>query len=288
VTIPQGFAGLVTLAFAALAAIATSFAHADTVAMVNTLRAGACRLHESKPPPLRASAALNDVAQRISSGANLHDALAAVQYRARASRSISVSGVTTDSSLHDLAAQKFCGEITDSALTEIGTAQRGERRWIVLADPFTAPQLVHPQTVVRDVLQLVNAARAHARRCGSATFARVAALQMSAALATAADGHAADLVRLDRLTHEGSDGSNPGARAAGAGYRWEVIGENIAAGPDSAQQVVSGWLRSPEHCANIMDQRFTETGIAYRVNWQTSQGIYWVQDFAMPRSGKFP
>ena len=62
-----------------------------------------------------------------------------------------------------------------------------------------------------------------------------------------------------------------------------MIGENVAAGPDSALQVVSGWVGSPEHCANIMDARFTQMGIAYRVDWGRESGIYWAQEFGLPR-----
>ena len=38
---------------------------------------------------------------------------------------------------------------------------------------------------------------------------------------------------------------------------WSGKAENIAAGQGSPQQVVAGWLASPEHCANVMNGRFT-------------------------------
>jgi hypothetical protein len=43
----------------------------------------------------------------------------------------------------------------------------------------------------------------------------------------------------------------------------KLVGENIAYGPKSADEVVQGWLDSPGHCENIMDPRFAEMGIAY-------------------------
>ena len=56
-----------------------------------------------------------------------------------------------------------------------------------------------------------------------------------------------------------------------------AIGENIAAGPATAKIVVRGWLESPEHCANLMSQRYTAMGIAYAVNPASKVGIYWAQ-----------
>jgi hypothetical protein len=61
--------------------------------------------------------------------------------------------------------------------------------------------------------------------------------------------------------HRGSDGSEPRDRVARAGYKSRLTGENIALGPESAEEVVAGWLDSPGHCANIMEPRFQDIGI---------------------------
>ena len=66
-------------------------------------------------------------------------------------------------------------------------------------------------------------------------------------------------------------------RARQLGYRWRAIGENIAAGQGSAQQVVAGWLASPGHCANILSPDFAEMGTAYALNPQAAMEIYWTQ-----------
>jgi len=71
--------------------------------------------------------------------------------------------------------------------------------------------------------------------------------------------------------------------AAYAGYRWQQIGENIAAGQGSAEQVVAGWLASPGHCANIMNPGFTEMGAAYATSEGGAAGSYWTQVFGTPR-----
>ena len=60
------------------------------------------------------------------------------------------------------------------------------------------------------------------------------------------------------------------------------MGENIAYGPKSAEEVVQGWLSSPGHCENIMDPRFAEMGIAYAPGRASRRGLYWVQVLADP------
>ena len=69
-----------------------------------------------------------------------------------------------------------------------------------------------------------------------------------------------------------------------AGYQPRLTGENIAFGPESAEEAVAGWLDSPGHCANIMDPRFQHIGVALATGRGRGR-IYWVQEFGAPRSG---
>ncbi|HSC82217.1 MAG TPA: CAP domain-containing protein, partial [Pseudomonas sp.] len=78
------------------------------------------------------------------------------------------------------------------------------------------------------------------------------------------------------------DGRTPGDRAELAGYGGQRIGENIAAGLDSAAKVVDGWLASPGHCANLMNPQFSELGAAYAVDPKSDAGIYWTALFGAP------
>jgi uncharacterized protein YkwD len=61
------------------------------------------------------------------------------------------------------------------------------------------------------------------------------------------------------------------------------VGENLAAGQTTAAQAVQGWLDSPGHCANLMQPGFTQMGLAFAVNLQSPQGIYWAQVLGTPR-----
>jgi uncharacterized protein YkwD len=132
------------------------------------------------------------------------------------------------------------------------------------------------------VIELVNVARARGRRCGSARFAAAPPLAVSRDLGDAAAAHARDMARRNFFDHRGSNGSQPKDRVLRAGYEPRLSGENIAFGPESAEEVVAGWLDSPGHCANIMDPRFEHIGVGLATGRKRNR-IYWVQTFGAPR-----
>ena len=135
------------------------------------------------------------------------------------------------------------------------------------------------------VVELVNYARSESRRCGSERFAPAPPLAVSRQLNDAAAEHARDMARKRFFDHQGTDGSQPRDRVLRAGYLSRLTGENIALGPESAEEVVAGWLASPGHCANMMDARFQDIGVSVAMGRKRGQ-IYWVQDFGAPRSGR--
>jgi uncharacterized protein YkwD len=143
------------------------------------------------------------------------------------------------------------------------------------------PASAKPAAVQQRVLQLVNEARARGRRCGNEYFASTAALIRSNQLAEAAKVHAQDMARRGYFEHEAPDGSQPKDRVRRTGYKYRLTGENIAYGPESAEEVVAGWLGSPGHCANIMDPRFRDIGVAVATGRKRGH-IYWVQEFGLP------
>jgi uncharacterized protein YkwD len=137
-------------------------------------------------------------------------------------------------------------------------------------------------TIRARVVDLVNEARSHGRRCGRERFAAAPPLDASRTLAEAAADHARDMARKRYFEHRGRDGSEPKDRVRRAGYQSRLTGENIAFGPVSAEEVVAGWLDSPGHCANIMDSRFQDIGVGF-ANGRKRGEIYWVQTFGAPR-----
>jgi len=125
--------------------------------------------------------------------------------------------------------------------------------------------------VQQQVLDLVNSNR---RRGGCDE------LSLDRRLILAAQGHAADMARRDYFAHESRNGDGAGDRVSESGYHWRRYGENIARGPDSAYEVVDGWMHSPEHRENIMDCQLEQMGIG--LAFDTDDTPYWVQDFATP------
>jgi uncharacterized protein YkwD len=67
---------------------------------------------------------------------------------------------------------------------------------------------------------------------------------------------------------------------AATGYRYRIVGENLAAGPETPQEAVRGWMASAGHCQNIMDDRFTELGVAFAATRSGQARIVWAQEFA--------
>jgi uncharacterized protein YkwD len=130
-----------------------------------------------------------------------------------------------------------------------------------------------PATVNKTVLlQLVNDARKKGCNCGNTYYAPAPALTWNDQLEKAAYIHASDMYQKKYFSHTGSDGSGSGERISAVGYSWKFYGENIAAGYQTEKEVISGWLSSPGHCANIMNKNFREMGVA-------RAGDYWTQDF---------
>ncbi|MGH8131098.1 MAG: CAP domain-containing protein, partial [Steroidobacteraceae bacterium] len=167
-----------------------------------------------------------------------------------------------------------------------GVAQRTDNAWIVLAAPFVPPSASQAHAVSREVLEILNEARARPRRCGWRRFDAAPPLVLSDTLQRAALAHARDMADRSIVSHSGHDGSTPAERATRSGYQWRVVGENIAGGQSTPEQVVAEWVRSPRHCSNLMSADFSEMGVAYTVEPRSAAGIYWVQMFATPRNAR--
>lgn len=134
----------------------------------------------------------------------------------------------------------------------------------------------------QQLLARINSARSQARRCGGQAFEASAPLAWSNLLGASAEAHSRAMANGNFFDHRDRDGRTPGDRAELAGYAGSRIGENIAAGLDTPQRVVEGWLASPAHCANLMNPQFRELGAAYAVDPRSDAGIYWTALFGAP------
>ena len=121
------------------------------------------------------------------------------------------------------------------------------------------------------IVQLVNRARAAA---GVAPVTEVSSLD-SAALT-----QSYNQALQHTMTHTGPDGSNAGQRITNAGYSWSTWGENVAAGQVGPDAVMTAWMNSPPHKANILSASFSGIGIASLI---AANGVtYWTMELAKP------
>lgn len=211
----------------------------------------------------------------------MNTAIAHSGYRDQELASIHVSG--DPASLQQLLAARLCDTLLNPAFSDIGIAQRGPDTWMIFAVPFNPPAAAATGSVDTELLQRINQARAESRRCGGKLFPAAPPLQPNVLLRSAAEAHARDMLDHNYFAHEGYDGSNPAQRATAQGYRYRVIGENIASGPTTVAEAVAGWIASPEHCENLMDARFADSGVAFAASTRGPPRIYWVQEFGTPR-----
>jgi uncharacterized protein YkwD len=264
---------------AALCAAGT--VQADAIDAVQTLRAGGCGGIVPAARPLHHDSLLDGAAARWSAGSTLQNAVQHSGYAAQRTEALHVTG--SDSSLMDQLRRSRCHSVADPALVDIGLYQRGADRWLILASAYVVPARSQAPRLAAQVLQLINEARQRGARCGTRSFGTAAPLTLSATLADVALGHAADMAQHDYFEHQDLLGHTPADRVRAVGYQETRVGENIAYGPTTADEVVKGWLESPGHCENIMDPRFTEMGLAYASGRKPKPGLYWVQLLAAPR-----
>ena len=132
---------------------------------------------------------------------------------------------------------------------------------------------------VDDLLAAVNAARKRGADCGArGKQAPAPALTASVALSCAARNHAYDMSTRGYFAHADPEGGRARDRARSAGYTGQV-GENLAWGQSSPEQVVEVWLKSPDHCHNMLRPQLTTAGAGFA---RSAAGkTFWVQVYGV-------
>lgn len=274
---------LVIAALGLLLAPALAGASQAALASLNAIRAEGCDGKPGLPTRFEVDTQADAVAREMSRGVRLRDALARAGYKAAHSASLVVTNASSEASMRRVLRDEFCASILDATLTKAGIVQQGESAWIVLVAPFIIPSPGDTAAINARVLELVNEARSHRRRCGTHVYQRAGPLKLVPSLNKAAVRHARDMAKHSFMAHIGRDGSTPALRVTGAGYVWRAVGENVASGSSTPEQVVEDWLKSPGHCANLMSKSYTDMGVAFAVNPASAAGIYWSQVFASGR-----
>ena len=110
---------------------------------------------------------------------------------------------------------------------------------------------------------------------------KLAPLALSAKLCKAAEIHARDMANREKMSHIGSDGSNPIHRAKRVGYGSSRVGENVAVSQWTVEQVMTEWMESRGHRKNILGN-YTELGAARIVDELGNS--FWCVNFGDPRT----
>ena len=273
----------------------------DALSAVQVLREGGCGGVMPAARPLRHDQALDNVARQWAEGDALAAAAERSGYPALATSGLHVS--STDAAILELLRRSACRAVTGQELRALGVYRRGLDSWLVMSSDYRSVALAPAMSraplysAPAPVSLPVESARAPIPRTAPAEVLASQALQLVndvralrsdeagfATLANVAFGHAVDMAEHDYFEHRDLNGQSPADRVRAVGYREKLVGENIAYGPKSVQEVVQGWLDSPGHCENIMDPRFAEMGIANVAGRSGRHGLYWVQVFAEPQA----
>ncbi len=100
-------------------------------------------------------------------------------------------------------------------------------------------------------------------------------LKLNTALTEAAKNHSRDLAKWDRISHYGSDGSNPWDRVKRVGYNAKLAAENVGTGQATIDEVMKGWKASPGHNKNLLLADAEHMGIALVQDPKTEFKTFW-------------
>lgn len=156
---------------------------------------------------------------------------------------------------------------------QVGTGE------IITANPQIAnPDLIYPGQILTipesdpavsrfesEVIRLVNEARAQNG---------LKPLTANWELSRVARYKSQDMADRGYFSHTSPTYGTPFQMISAFGLSYRSAGENIAYGQRTPQQVVTGWMNSSGHRANILNASYTQIGVGYVAN-----GHYWTQMF---------
>jgi uncharacterized protein YkwD len=218
---------------------------------------------------------------RLQPGSILIAMLDRAGYDADYADAIEVTGPGDARSAFDTIVASHCQTLLNRRFTAFGVNRTAQQWTVVLAQPAPDLSLILADWIVEGqrVLAATNAARAAGQICGNERLPPAPPLTWNLELGRTALGHSQNMATQRFFAHQDKQGLMPFERARAAGYPGRRVGENIAAGSRSAEEVVAGWIASPGHCVNLMQQGYTEMGAAYAIRGGPRPSAYWTQVF---------
>ncbi len=120
----------------------------------------------------------------------------------------------------------------------------------------------------KEVVDLVNVER---------TNRGLNPLKLDEKLSNVATTKSQDMIDKNYFDHTSPTYGSPFDMMKQFGISYKSAGENIAMGQNSPKEVVTAWMNSPGHRANILNSSFTDIGVGIAKN--SSGSIYWTQMF---------
>ncbi len=150
------------------------------------------------------------------------------------------------------------------------TAPKIVPRASALQDPPAPPLVIDKagSQFAMKVVQLVNIER---QKVGHDPLAEDKLLDKGAA------AKAADMKNKNYFGHTSPTYGSPFKMMKRFGVHYQKAGENIASGYKTPEAVVSGWMKSSGHRANILSTKYGKTGVGYAKGGKS--GAYWVEWF---------
>lgn len=170
-----------------------------------------------------------------------------------------------------------CVPLVCALVCALGGADAAAQGAPVAPSPSAAESAASAPIPGEATLHHINLLRAAGAHCGSKGYFKPAPpLAWHAALERTAQQYAAEAAARGNVAHQGLDGAQVGERVLREGYAWWRVGENLAAGSDTAEATLAQWMQSPAHCANLMNPEFFEVALAGSQRPGSRYGWFWV------------
>lgn len=104
---------------------------------------------------------------------------------------------------------------------------------------------------------LLSATNSHRASNGKTT------LFINQSLSSAAQTKANDMAERNYWSHNTPTGEEPWVFIDNTGYKYLKAGENLAYGFATSEDTVVGWMNSPSHRTNMLDDAYSEVGFGY-------------------------
>jgi len=133
------------------------------------------------------------------------------------------------------------------------------------------PNLQDIKTAENEVIRLVNIQR------GNIGLPK---LSTNWQLSRIARYKSQDMINKNYFSHISPTYGSPFNMMENFGLKFSAAGENIAMGQQTPSSVVTAWMNSPGHKANILNPSYTQIGVGLAKN--SNGTCYWTQMFIKP------